>query len=255
MSSKTRTDTWMPMFWGDYVRDTAHLNASKHGAYLMLIQHYWCTAAPLPDDDDTLWRVARCDSKQEWRRMRATIAAFFSVADGVWRHKRIDLEIANAADRVRKRAVAGKAGAEARWSERQSDPQPLHDGERNANAIGNRMSNAVPPQCVDDGQSQSQSQSQSQREKEKVGGGSPPDADFAFVGRVVRLKRADYDRWRAKFHAIPDFDAELEAADAYYSDNPPPKNAWFFPVSGWLNRAHQKIIAERKVSAAADRSW
>lgn len=65
-----RPDSFMPMFWGDYARDTGHLNNSGHGAYLMLIKHYWASAAPLPDDDTQLWRIACCDSIAAWRKLR-----------------------------------------------------------------------------------------------------------------------------------------------------------------------------------------
>ena len=30
--SAARPDTWMPLFWGDYRKDTADLGAAQHGA-------------------------------------------------------------------------------------------------------------------------------------------------------------------------------------------------------------------------------
>lgn len=107
-----RPDTWMPMFWGDYMRDTSHLDARAHGAYLMLIAHYWCTGLPLADNDNELWRIARCNSKGEWQKLRDTLIKFFRVVEGLWHHKRVDEEIAFAQQRVDARRDA----ANARWS-------------------------------------------------------------------------------------------------------------------------------------------
>ena len=75
---------WMPLYIGDYRADTTHLNAAQHGAYLMLIMHYWQQGG-LPDDDEQLARIA-CMSNGEWRKNRAVIRAFFGEG---WRHKRI----------------------------------------------------------------------------------------------------------------------------------------------------------------------
>lgn len=133
-----RPDTWMPMFWGDYVRDTGHLSAAHHGAYLMLIKHYWCTGAALPDDDDQLWRIACCDSIGHWKKLRPLIVPFFKLRDGTWWHKRVAEEMEKAAANVEKRAKAGKKGADKRW---QTD----------GNANGKGMANASDSQWQNDG--------------------------------------------------------------------------------------------------------
>lgn len=101
---------YMPIYWGDYLRDTGHLSAAEHGAYLLLLGHYWTTGAPLPDDEHALRRIARMEAS-EWRRSRATIRAFFQVGDGVWRHKRVDAELEKARAIYRKRVEA----ASRRW--------------------------------------------------------------------------------------------------------------------------------------------
>lgn len=113
---RARPDTWMPMFWGDYHRDTGHLNATQHGFYLLLIGHYWSTGQPFPDDDAQLWRIARADSLSHWKRNRSIIAALFKIADGVWKHSRVERELADA--KVRQAAAKDRASkaARTRWA-------------------------------------------------------------------------------------------------------------------------------------------
>ena len=103
------------MYWGDYARDTGHLNALGHGAYLMLIKHYWSIGGALPDDDDELWRVACCDSKKEWLRLRPKIVRLFIQDGGKLRHKRVEMELLKACAITNAKAEAGKRGAEVRW--------------------------------------------------------------------------------------------------------------------------------------------
>lgn len=94
---------WMPLHVADYLRDTRRLTAAQHGAYLLLIMEYW-TVGNLPSDDASLARIA-CMLPSEWKRERATIAAFFTPE---WRHKRIDKELARAADISSKRRAAAE---------------------------------------------------------------------------------------------------------------------------------------------------
>jgi uncharacterized protein YdaU (DUF1376 family) len=93
----TKPNRWMPLDWGDYWRDTAHLNAAEHGAYLNLLGAYWVNGAPLPDDDVRLARLART-SRAEWRSVRNTVRAFFRGENGALHHGRVDREIARAVE-------------------------------------------------------------------------------------------------------------------------------------------------------------
>lgn len=117
-----RPDTWMPFYWGDYRADTPHLTAAQHGAYMLLIGRYWTSGKPLPDLDDQLARIAAMTTA-EWRRHRPVIAEFFQVADGLWRHGRIEREIAAAAKGYAKRAGA----AAVRWSKADAMNGAKHD--------------------------------------------------------------------------------------------------------------------------------
>ena len=99
----------MPFFVADYLADTGHLTTIEHGAYMLLIMHYWANDG-LPTDEKKLSRIARM-SESEWRESRDTIAEFFS-AD--WKHDRIEFELAESNAAYARRAAAGRKGGNAR---------------------------------------------------------------------------------------------------------------------------------------------
>lgn len=124
-----RPDKFMPIYWGDYLKDTGHLSAAEHGAYLLLIGHYWTTGKPLPSNLETVRRIARME-RDEWEASRDTVMAFFDLDGDVYRHGRIDAEMAKAIEKYEKRAAAGRAGNEKRWGNKsqcdsQCDPNAL----------------------------------------------------------------------------------------------------------------------------------
>ena len=88
---------WMPFYPADYLADTGHLTTQEHGAYFLLILHYWCNSG-LPADERKLARIARMTAP-EWDTARDTIADFF---DADWQHFRIDAELATARDEASK---------------------------------------------------------------------------------------------------------------------------------------------------------
>lgn len=123
----------MPFYIGDYLRDTQHLNTEKHGAYMLLIMAYWASGKPLPDEDEHLATICRLPLER-WQIVRPTIERFFRVANGEWRHRRIDAELARSVEITEKRRAAGMARAQQTASKR-----PAHAEQVN-------QQNAIPSQ-------------------------------------------------------------------------------------------------------------
>jgi uncharacterized protein YdaU (DUF1376 family) len=95
----------MPLYIADYLRDTRRLTLAEHGAYLLLIMEYW-TAGGLPDDDHQLARIVGT-TRGQWLKIRPAMEGFFQDR---WTHKRIDSELARAAEissnfRARRRSI------------------------------------------------------------------------------------------------------------------------------------------------------
>jgi uncharacterized protein YdaU (DUF1376 family) len=133
MSKDNRSPLWMPLYWGDYLRDTMHLTTLEHGAYLLLIGHYWTTTAPLPDDNSTLATIARLDPKT-WKQMRPKLEALFHIAGGQWRHRRIDAELEKAISIIDVRSKAAKK----RWANHSKSNASAY-----ANALQKDLQNGV----------------------------------------------------------------------------------------------------------------
>ncbi len=127
---------YMKLYWGDYHRDTRHLNRGEHGAYLLLLSALWNEGGRIPADDDTLARYALCTA-EEWEQIKPRILAFFIVRRGKLTHKRVTEELASYEATLCRRKQAGKLGgivsAEKRKINRQANATRLPSN-RQANA-------------------------------------------------------------------------------------------------------------------------
>jgi uncharacterized protein YdaU (DUF1376 family) len=166
---------WMPLYVGNYIADTQHLTTLEHGAYLLLLMHYWIHGG-LPSDEKRLSLIAKLDPKS-WRKVRSVLVAFF---DPDWKHKRVDEELAKAFGISEiNRMNAGK-----RW------------GQRTANAHTPASPNAM-PEPVRNG-CLSQSQSQSHKDNSQSGAHAPADAsdEDRFWSRLDDLGKRGIGRSR-----------------------------------------------------------
>lgn len=102
----SKKDLWMPLYVGDYLADTGHLTTTQHGAYLLLLMHYW-RKRELPDDDKQLAAIAKLPLRIWLDGNKETIQAFFHMG---WRHKRLDAEIEKRSQVANARAIAGQKG-------------------------------------------------------------------------------------------------------------------------------------------------
>src|SRR5437016_13313950 len=88
-------DPWSAFYWADYVADTGHLSLAEHGAYLLVMAHYYRTRRPLPANASVLHRICRCTTDAEKHATEEVLIQFFSLDGDVYRHKRIDVELAS----------------------------------------------------------------------------------------------------------------------------------------------------------------
>lgn len=100
---------------GDIQRDTGHLSCAEMGAYDRLLDHYYATEAPLPDDLDTLCRIARAMTPAERKAVASVVKQFFSrEEDGCLHQGKADKVVASAQVRIGAAKENGKKGGRPR---------------------------------------------------------------------------------------------------------------------------------------------
>jgi len=105
---------YLPLYTGDFLRDTMILSAAETGAYLMLLICQWNTkACALPDDDRKLAKFARCSPRQ-WAKIKPEIIEYFTVENGVWFSGRLQKENQKVTKTQHERALAGATGGRAK---------------------------------------------------------------------------------------------------------------------------------------------
>lgn len=125
---------WFPFNIKDFLANTKRLNTEAKGAYLCLMLDYYENGSGPPDDDDVL--AAICELPVDvWQRHRKVIAPLFKIEQCLWHHSRMDFEIADAIEKMRKANERGVAGATKRWGDPDSRPNRKKNGKSNAHAL------------------------------------------------------------------------------------------------------------------------
>ena len=204
---------------GDYASATKHLSLLEHGVYRQLLDLYYGTEVPLPPDLDKVCRLIGAYGTAQRKAVEQVLNEFFEKNSSGWNNKRADAEI----EKYRAKAEKAKKSASSRWTLMRTHSDGI------ATALPTKSEGNANHKPITNNQ-----------EKKVVGGAPAPD--YAFVGKLVKLTYDDFVRWKKTYSAIPDLMAELEAADAYYHQNPPADGKWWFVVSNWLKREHAKLV-------------
>jgi len=122
---------WYPHYPGDYARDTGKLTMIEHGAYRLLLDHYYSLKGDVDANARRLNRMVGAIEEDEKEALKFVVSEFFVVVDGKLRHKRADDELSKAAKKSEKAAESARR----RWE--------ANECERNANASANGYANAM----------------------------------------------------------------------------------------------------------------
>lgn len=106
---------------GDYAKDTGALTQADHGAYTLLIDHYYSTEKPLPLDMDDLYAIGKAGEPKERRAVDRVLAKFFVLEPDGYHQKRIDAEILDYKERS---AINSENGRSPKVEQNGSDSLP-----------------------------------------------------------------------------------------------------------------------------------
>ncbi|MDP2322542.1 MAG: DUF1376 domain-containing protein [Gammaproteobacteria bacterium] len=98
-------------YMGDYNKGTSHLSLAEHGAYTVLLDHYYATGYPLPGPVESLHRICRAMSKPEQQAVASVADQFFPLQpDGLRHNRRADEELTIWHDRAEANRINGPKG-------------------------------------------------------------------------------------------------------------------------------------------------
>lgn len=233
---------WMPLHIGDYLADTGHLTAAEHGAYLLLIMHYWQNGT-LPENERLIARIARMDQAQ-WIESRDVIAMLFGHG---WTHKRIDAELSKADGIIEKR----RAAANGRHGKSKQDANAVHVDSKCTDT------GALPLTSNQDNSSDANASSSPEPAKAAPVASSPTAIELPCVsGEDYPVSEADLVEWGQSFPAV-DSRQQLSAIRSWLIANPTRrktrKGMRRFVVS-WLDRAQNRAPAPQRQATAPPRA-
>jgi uncharacterized protein YdaU (DUF1376 family) len=78
---------------GDYLRDTSRISLLEHGAYTILLDHYYAEELPAPLDLSEIYRMCRATMPEERAAVDRVLAKYFRRRDDGYHNARADREI------------------------------------------------------------------------------------------------------------------------------------------------------------------
>lgn len=219
----SKTDSWMPLYIGDYMADTPHLSTLEHGAYLLLLMAYWRKKGPLPNDDSKLARIAGLSLKQ-WKSIRSNVIELFRAVDGQLVSTRAQREL----DNLRVKSEKARSNALKSHNRYDADAEHRLSGRSARKLLTGAITGA------------SHSESEEDKKEERSSNDDPKKEESL---------QSDFAEWWAiypnkvgKGQAEPAYRRARKSVDArtliegvrHYARDKPPDRQWKNPAT-WLN--------------------
>ena len=103
-------DTSYTFHPSDYLRDTVGLSLLEHGAYRLLLDHYYSSNGILPADNPRLYRICGAFDDIERGAVDAVVDKFFVNKNGNLTNKRADAELERKRQFLEMQSLKGRRG-------------------------------------------------------------------------------------------------------------------------------------------------
>jgi uncharacterized protein YdaU (DUF1376 family) len=135
---------FVKLYIGDYMRKTGSLTVAEHGAYVLMLLHYYGTEQPLPTGRE-LHRLLRAETRADREAIDSIAARFWSVTESGLINRRADEEIAKAEHQRDVNRVVGKLGGRPKRMQTESVSESVTEPEPNHNPNHSQTPDNTPP--------------------------------------------------------------------------------------------------------------
>jgi uncharacterized protein YdaU (DUF1376 family) len=225
-------------YFEDWLTGTFEMRAELRGALITICAVIWKTGDQLKDNDEALarWNAMKV---RHWRSVKAELIASgkIKVEDGFIRHTRASAELQASQKRREIAQEKGAKGGQKRIETHAiADANPLQDN-KTPPSPAQAPARVLPPTATPIEES-----------KEEEAPAAPPSNQYVWEGEVVRLTKADYDKW-SKMAPDVDLNAYLLDRDPWLVANP--RDNWFMCTRRDLSNRQQAITANARTEARA----
>ena len=118
MEEKTNKFHALQLFTDTFAAETVHLTNEQIGIYIRLLCFCW-TKNTKPFKSENAWRICQCINEDCQVAVQSILQEFFIPTDDTlseWTHKRLTAEHEYLTEKYKRKSIAGKKGADARYS-------------------------------------------------------------------------------------------------------------------------------------------
>ena len=118
MEEKTNKYHALQLFTDTFAAETVHLTNEQIGIYIRLLCFCW-TKNTKPFKSENAWRICQCINEDCQVAVQSILQEFFIPTDDTlseWTHKRLTAEHEYLTAKYKRKSIAGKKGADARYS-------------------------------------------------------------------------------------------------------------------------------------------